>query len=729
MSSQAEVSILIRAKTDFDKAQREIARLTGSFASFGKTAALVGGAGLAAMIAGGFKLLGMAREETVGIARLQAAIRTLPPAMQAQAASVEQIVAQRERLAFSDDQIRESLALLIAQTGSYDAALSRNRLAMDVSRGTGMDFATASRLLGKINDETTNTFARYGIVIRDVATETEALAEIQRRFAGQAVSYAETPAAKWEFFKNQLSNMAETIGGALLPAFSNLSAAAGDWLVTHQPQIQAFADALAIGIAGAIDKVSAAFQASMPYVQPFIDFVVDHPEDVMFMAGVIGGALVAAIVAAGVAATAAFVANPFTAWMIGISLLAVGLTMLVRHWDAVWAGMQAAPQATLNWLKSHWSDVLVGIVFGPLGLIIKHWDDIWHAMPGPVQDAMNFIAGIVETVINGILAGFRKVADVIDAITGRIGSVAGALSKVPGLGFMGSFKGTNLSDMIPSVDFTLDRSRGRESQRLGHSGLEDLESSAKKAVGALAMLPPLLDGGGGGGGGGVAGGATAAANGLAQLDGAFQDWLLNNPSGQLSEFVARLELAQEGLLGASGGASAASDEAFRAQVELHKLAIVLGREGISGEAFMASQFLRATADNFAAAGVMVTGTLLDILTAMRDFSADAIRFAQDLAARGMTQSSSVVNTETGERISEDEFQRRRREGEITDPEDWRREVTQTPLPKEEGSALDRWAKEHGVQTSSVTVHNYGPQTFNGKAAVSEMWQEMAETAR
>jgi hypothetical protein len=267
----SELAIVIRAKNEaarvFEQARRQAADLDDNLRRLTRAGFLGLAAGGAVAGAALLKFGKMAAAEQAGIARLQTSIRTLDREQQAMAAGVEAVINARERLAFSDDAQRESLSLLIAQTGSYEAALERSRLAMDVARGTGLDYAIASRLLGKINEETTSTFARYGVVMRQGATETEALAEIQRRFAGQAAAFAETAAGKWEIFRIELDNIQETIGAAVLPAFTSLAGRAGDWLDAHQADIDRVVQDFASRIPDAIDLTTGGLETTFEGAQ------------------------------------------------------------------------------------------------------------------------------------------------------------------------------------------------------------------------------------------------------------------------------------------------------------------------------------------------------------------------------------------------------------------------------------------------------------------------------
>ena len=55
-----------------------------------------------------------------------------------------------------------------------------------------MDVAKAGELVGKVAGGNTGILGRYGIKIKEGATATEALGELQEKFSGQAKAYGDT---------------------------------------------------------------------------------------------------------------------------------------------------------------------------------------------------------------------------------------------------------------------------------------------------------------------------------------------------------------------------------------------------------------------------------------------------------------------------------------------------------------------------------------------------------
>lgn len=204
-----------------------------------KAGFLAGAAGIGIATFAGIKFVKAAMEEEASLKRLQAAVVASGHDMENWGDNFDEFVRTGEKLAFSDDQIRESLTLLTAATGDYDEAQRRSRIAMDFSRGAGIDLATASKLLGKVTDENVTALARYGIKVEEGADATVLLEEVQRRFAGQSEAFADSAAGKWAQFGNQLDNLKESIGKALLPVATALGGVLVDITTAAIPKIEA----------------------------------------------------------------------------------------------------------------------------------------------------------------------------------------------------------------------------------------------------------------------------------------------------------------------------------------------------------------------------------------------------------------------------------------------------------------------------------------------------------
>src|SRR3972149_2194283 len=235
------LELLIKAR---DEASRTLAGLSGKVSGLGnafdtvlKVGVLGAAAGIGAAVVAGISFTKMAAEEEAGIKRLAAAVDANGGSWAKSGVKIEAAIKQRQKLAFADDELGSSLALLTAITGDVDEALSRQTIAMDFARGANIDLNTASKLLGKVTDENVNVLGRYGIRVAKGASSMELLRKVQQKFAGQSKAFADTTVGRWQRFNIALDNVKETIGNALPPVASRLSDIMSRFLEDHEEQI------------------------------------------------------------------------------------------------------------------------------------------------------------------------------------------------------------------------------------------------------------------------------------------------------------------------------------------------------------------------------------------------------------------------------------------------------------------------------------------------------------
>ena len=194
--------------------------------------AMVGVAGVAGAVILGLKgAADAAAGEERNIARLTTSLKTNAIGFNGNIASIEKVISQRERLAFSDDDLRSSLAQLVGSFRSVDMALDRPRLAMDLARFANIDLETAGDALIKIHAGNFRALKSLGISTKDVTNENQALAKIQRIVTGQAEAYGKTATGSWEATNIAISDAVEDIGRAALPAMKDLAGVARNTLV------------------------------------------------------------------------------------------------------------------------------------------------------------------------------------------------------------------------------------------------------------------------------------------------------------------------------------------------------------------------------------------------------------------------------------------------------------------------------------------------------------------
>lgn len=171
------------------------------------------------------KLMGMAKaaaEDQASVMRLEQAVNNAADGgWKAYAASINDVIKQGQNLAFTDDDTRGALAFLEAQTGNTADALHRLSVAEDLARGANIDLATASRLLGKISDDSVSALTRLGVRLGANVTAQEALNAVDAKFGGQAGAFAASSAGKMAILHDRVGELEESLGYKLLPTVIN----------------------------------------------------------------------------------------------------------------------------------------------------------------------------------------------------------------------------------------------------------------------------------------------------------------------------------------------------------------------------------------------------------------------------------------------------------------------------------------------------------------------------
>lgn len=219
--NQAELLLVLKAK---DLASKEVKGLQKSLGgvSGGLGAIGVSALGMGAAIAGVFaQSIKMAIDEEKNIARLGASLKANIPAWDGNTAAIEKQIRVRENMAFSDDDLRDSLAKLVGSTKDVSKAFALQRTAMDLARYANIDLTTASDVLMKVQIGQFKALKGLGIKVKDFATTEEALAAIQKTVTGQAEAYAETVGGKMLTAQIKIDDAMEDFGSISLPAVAD----------------------------------------------------------------------------------------------------------------------------------------------------------------------------------------------------------------------------------------------------------------------------------------------------------------------------------------------------------------------------------------------------------------------------------------------------------------------------------------------------------------------------
>jgi archaellum component FlaC len=179
------------------------------------------GAGITAFL--GLAVKGAADEEAMLI-RLSSILSNVGVSFEQVKKPLDDFMMATEKASsVSHDKLYEALIQLVNITGDYEKSLKLLPLALDLAAAKGIDLATASMLVGKVAQGNTTMLARYGIILKEGASASEALAAIQARVGGTAEKYGKSTAGAMAQIKNSIDTVMESIGSVLLPIVKTLA--------------------------------------------------------------------------------------------------------------------------------------------------------------------------------------------------------------------------------------------------------------------------------------------------------------------------------------------------------------------------------------------------------------------------------------------------------------------------------------------------------------------------
>lgn len=150
--------------------------------------------------------------------RLQSAVENTGVSWAANAAAIETRIKAGQNLAFSDADVRDSIAQLATATGDVNKAMDMQGLVMDIARGRNISLGAATDIAQKAALGQFGALKKMGVVLAEGSTATEALGELQQRYAGVGERYGGSTEA-WLFkVKDSFGEFQEAIGAALGPA-------------------------------------------------------------------------------------------------------------------------------------------------------------------------------------------------------------------------------------------------------------------------------------------------------------------------------------------------------------------------------------------------------------------------------------------------------------------------------------------------------------------------------
>jgi len=192
-------------------------------------------------------------EDSAAQAQLAKTLQNVVGATDAQISATEKSISSMAMATgVADDQLRPALASLVLGTQDLATANDALTLALDVSAGTGADLATVSDALSKAYGGNYKALRQLSpqlyTMIKDGASLDEVMAELSRTFGGSAAVAANTAEGKFKRLNVALSEAAEAIGLAILPAVEAVLPyliSFGNWAQDHVGTLMAVGTAIA----------------------------------------------------------------------------------------------------------------------------------------------------------------------------------------------------------------------------------------------------------------------------------------------------------------------------------------------------------------------------------------------------------------------------------------------------------------------------------------------------
>jgi hypothetical protein len=213
-------------KNKLNQADNAVETNSEKISAFGKKAAAAFAVAAAAAVAYGTKLavdgVKAAIEDEAAQLRLANALRTATGATEGQIKATEDFILKTSlATGVADDSLRPAMQRLAVSTKDTGEAQRLLSLALDISKGKGIELETVANALGRAQDGNTMALGRLGLGLSkaelSTLTFTEVQAKLSELYGGAAATNAETFQGKIDRLKVGFDEAKESLGTALLP--------------------------------------------------------------------------------------------------------------------------------------------------------------------------------------------------------------------------------------------------------------------------------------------------------------------------------------------------------------------------------------------------------------------------------------------------------------------------------------------------------------------------------
>ena len=266
-------------KNKLDQADGAVQSNSEKVSAFGKKAAAAFAVAAAAAVAYGTKLaidgVKAAIEDEAAQLRLANALRTATGATDDQIRATEDMILKTSlATGVADDKLRPAMQRLAVSTKDTGEAQRLLSLALDISKGKGIELETVANALGRAQDGNTMALGRLGLGLSkaelSTLTFTEVQAKLSELYGGAAATNAETFQGKIDRLKVGFDEAKESLGVALLPQVEKFITFLND---TAIPALNGFIAGLTgdEGLTNSLDETGKSFEGFGKFVAFTID--------------------------------------------------------------------------------------------------------------------------------------------------------------------------------------------------------------------------------------------------------------------------------------------------------------------------------------------------------------------------------------------------------------------------------------------------------------------------
>jgi hypothetical protein len=374
-----------------------------------------------------------AAEEEAGIAKLRASVEASGGAWDDASAAIEGYLSkQLMRTALDDGAGREAISTLTNMTGDYSKALDLMGLAQDLAAAKSMDLNTAAEIVGKVASGNTGILGRYGIVLQEGATATEALATMQETFAGQAEAYGSTTEGAQKKMDVAFGNLKETVGTYVIPIMASFATTLADLAIRAIPIVEG-----ALNVIGPVfqtvfgwirDNVVPILMVIIGYIEQYWPVVSQTIGDVLREVWLVVSTVLTAVKGAwegnlgGIRTIVTTVFNLIKGTIQNVmevirGIIKVFTSAIKGDWQGVWTGIQQIFTGVWNQIKLQLNTSLT--------LIKTVLANAWSAIRTVAGTAWEGIKNVIKAPINAIISMVNSMLSAWNALEIRI----------PGFGF------------------------------------------------------------------------------------------------------------------------------------------------------------------------------------------------------------------------------------------------------------------------------------------------------